>query len=272
LDSIDVSDQDPVGQREAAEKKRKDQDHEVNAGEALDNLNQDIPEILQRQPNWDIYTDDLELDLEMVDPVAFNLLGCVAPSATTKIKGLAGNRLCLKRLHAFVQEHVRWSEVKVNTRKSRDVATGSEIIKCRWNARLDMKRMMLPKWAAVAAGAAALAAAISVADPDALAALAESDVADEVAVAASALAATKFLGNRFPDVSFHFATAATRESAASGIISIDAVSRFHLNAEGRIYRHVIDNIDIRLNDKPLLMSDVEALLRLGLAPTPQIAR
>jgi len=44
------------------------------------------------------------------------------------------------------------------------------------------------------------------------------------------------------------------------VVSIQAHSRFHLNDEGKIYRHSIDNLDFRLNQESVKPEDAELFL------------
>lgn len=258
---------DPYGEQEARERKNKENEFKVNLGEAIDSLNTDIPRILGEEPNWDIYTEDLELDLELVDPAATRVLGTATPASKTKVKGLSRNMRAWKQLQEFCKNSVEWNEVKVKTRMTYDSETGDQIIEARWNARMEMKKVQIAKWATVAAGAAALAAAVTSggANPLASFVLADSDaLATEFYAVATAATFVKFLQDRFPDISFPFATAAMKESDSNNILLVDAVSRFYLNSEGRIYRHVIDNVNLRfINDHMAYLSKVDRLLILA---------
>mmetsp|Transcript_91515 Transcript_91515/g.158397 ORF Transcript_91515/g.158397 Transcript_91515/m.158397 type:complete len:207 (-) Transcript_91515:147-767(-) len=196
------------------------------------------------------------------------MLGCAAPISKSKIQGLSRNQKALKTLHESRERLIEWDEIKVRSRLSKDLSTGNQIIDCRWNARLGIKTIQIPQWAILTAGATAAAAAAVFADADPLEALAAAGIEIdalpvEAAAFAAIAAAVKVLQERFPDLAFPFATAATRESSFNNVLVIDAVSKFYLNAEGRIYRHVIDNVSLRLNDQPLRVPDVEALLSVA---------
>lgn len=283
-DDIAAKLQDPQAEREDEAKRQKQDKFKVNVGEALDRLTTDIPEILRRDPNWDIYTEDLELDLELRDPAATRWLGAATPASRTKVRGLRENRRVLKELQQFCHRLVQWHELKAKPRVAIDPSTGDQIIEVRWSSRIGMKPMTIPRWATAIAGIAAVAAATTSAVAQgeplfALNVLADDSLLSEAALlstsAATTAAAGQFLKERFPSLGFPFATAAMRESPYSKVLVIDAVSRFHLNAEGRIHKHVINNVNINMIEDPIrFVPPVNQLLQMaGLRQAyPELAR
>lgn len=224
---------DPLAKMEAAARKKKVNDFKLNVGEAIDSLNTDIPQILRVEPNWDIYTEDLELDLDAVDPIAYRLIGGVLGLLTRKVKGLRINKRALRRLHKFCRYYVKSDEVRIKIWLSPGSLVtfpdGKEGVIVRWNARLKMKRDMelIPTWASTS---------------------------------------IRFVQRSLPGIFGSFNPEQER------LIVVDSVSRFYINAEGRINKHVIDSMDLL---PPLTMPAVDEMLYMvglgGHLPQPAAA-
>jgi len=227
---------DPLAKAEAAKKKKKVNDFKLNVGEAIDSLNTDIPQILVLDPNWDIFTEDLELDMESVDPIAFRLIGGVLGLMTRRVRGLDVNKKALSRLQKFCGFYVKSSEVRIKIWLTPGSLVtfpdGKEGIIVRWNARLKMKSDMelIPSWASTS---------------------------------------IRFIQKSFSGFSGMFDSMSPGQER---LIVVDSVSRFYFDAEGRINRHVIDSIDLL---PPLTMPAVDEMLYMvGLgyrSPRPALA-
>lgn len=222
---------DPYAQELAEESQKQQNEFNLNVGKAIDSLNTDLPDILREQPNWNIYTEDLELDLRPVDAIPFRLIGGVAGLTSRKINGLGRQRKALKRLQKFRRFYVKEETLRLKMRLSQWSLTtfrdGEQGVECRWNARLKMKSdlELIPRWAGIL---------------------------------------VRFAKRRFPHTF-------GKIEAPERILMIDGVSRFYFNSEGRIYRHVIDNIDLLPH---LSMPTVNEMLWLiGIQPKhqPQLA-
>jgi hypothetical protein len=220
LDSHD----DPVARREEAGRKKKQDEFRLNVGEAYDSLNTDIPLILRAQPNWGIYTEDLELDITNVGEVEYRLFGAIAGlGVSKKLSNLEQNKEVLRKLHNFRRTWIQKDEIKARTVSSLKLDdNGDKMIECRWNAHITMKRDedLIPYWAAVSLGF------------------------------------VRRHTNMFPP------------TPARDFI-IDGVSRFYVNSNGRVYRHVIDKFQLT---PPLKMPEVDDMLwMIGMQRYPKLA-
>lgn len=211
---------DPYARDEELEKQQKTNEFKMNVGNAIDSLNEDIPNILRKQPNWAVFTADIELDLMQLDQVSLQLFKTAAPGFITdqlKIRGLIANIGVAQQLQQFRASLVSWDEVKVRTSLSVD-RFGDQVIECRWNARLGIKAIQMPSWASPL-----------------------SDMMQQ---------------NFGASFSQPFGSSNTKEP----VLELDAVSRFHLNPQGRIYRHVIDNQQLLLDGQTMSL-DLEMMLQ-----------
>jgi hypothetical protein len=94
---------------------------ELNLGHAMDTLRKDYPEMLRREPNYDIYSEDISV----VDP------------SGVQIRGLAGYKSSFKFLHSFLRLVYHADKSTVQHRMVYDWARSS--IRMSWNAELVSK-------------------------------------------------------------------------------------------------------------------------------------
>mmetsp|Transcript_80321 Transcript_80321/g.126693 ORF Transcript_80321/g.126693 Transcript_80321/m.126693 type:complete len:356 (-) Transcript_80321:80-1147(-) len=220
---------DPLAALKAREEQQKLTNYKLNVGYAIDNLNTDIPNILKSQPNWDIYIEDLELDLQAADAVAFRLVGGVSGVRGRKAEGLQANQNALRNLQRFRGFWVEHDEIRVKTRASvwslLRSENGDDAVEIRWNAKLIMKPDidLIPQWASHG---------------------------------------IKFFQKHVFGVG--------SDDYPRREFVVDGVSRFFFNAEGKVYRHVVTDLELRPTLNMLEVDDI--LYMIGIQPlAPQLA-
>jgi len=201
--------------------------YNTNRKRAFDTLYNDIPQILRRLPNMDVYTPDIELDFQ--SPVATRLLEA-SGEKLTKIKGLIQMAEFFGKLQLFGQTMVGWDEIEVlsaaichddecvidsdDDPDAWNADLDDDIIECNWIAKLGLK----PNPALPQLG--------------------------QGAPASDAVQAQR-LSTPGP------------ENLDTAVLTIDIQSRLYLNSEAKIFRHVIEMVALSLNDKPVGMPTLD---------------
>jgi len=218
-----------------------------NSLDAVDSLNRDIPQALRLESdprrvaptNWDVYTDDLVTEVKAGDPMALRLLEALVPSWKVQVKGKRSNQRVLEELRTCFRT-IRFSklvekeELTVATHKYVDPSTQEEVIETRWTTKLPMKRLQPPRG---------------------LPRLRSGD--------------SNTLLYRLQHRGAIFEAAEMKPDKR--IVIIEALSHFYLNAEGKIYRQSIDELNLLVDGKPCDSWTMGKLLELiAFLPLPRL--
>lgn len=198
--------------------------------------------------NWDIFTDSFETDFRANnDPSALRLLSAVLPSWDTQIKELRLNQRVLEEMRTFVAT-LRLSKVlvsdvpTVSTKMGVDPISKDEVIESRWSVNLEMKRLSAPAWIQ-----------------------APGDPQDPLVVAASRTVNAAWKKSEL------WTGVSDDEEHLVHTINVQAVSRFYPNAEGKIYRHSMDDLTLLVDGEGVDSSKLEKFLDLLVAlPVPDL--
>lgn len=217
--------------------------YKLNLAEAVDSLNRDIPQALRAESdqqrsaltNWDIYTDSFETDFKILDP-AMRLLGSKIP--TQKIKGLRANQRVLQEFRTLisrlqVNRILESDDVTVSTHMVVDPSTGEEIIESRWTVKLGLKRTLAKK----------------------LTELPKQNLAERLAKKV-----TNTLAKIVQQTNLTKENSQSEPQKPGSTVAVEAVSRFYLNAAGKIYRQSIDELNLLLDEELVDSPEVKKLL------------
>jgi len=200
--------------------------YKLNVQEAYDSLRGDIPQILlegkgNKVMNWGSFTDDFETDFTNVaNPAALALFAVTLPNWRAKIggkenewgSGKEDHQVVLSELHDFMDDVVEKAEVT-----GQDWCVEEDLD---WCVQIEEESGLSPEW------------------------LRQSG--NQVI---SSTWKTKLTLNPFiwtPDqVTYRKRQELPGDGfAPAGIVTIQAVSRFHFNDEGKIFRHSIDQFSM----------------------------
>jgi len=211
----------------------KEEKYRINVRRAYDSLLSDIPQILQLESkgktpmDWDIYTDDLQADFpNLIDSEALGLFSAVA------VKHVPSWTASIKGkdLHKAAMRELR---VFIANYIEKAEVTGQD-----WCMDKDTDWCVLME-------------EVSGLDPEL-----STHKGDQVITSNWKMELTMNTGEMvWEDSTF-----------PEAIVTIQGLSRFHLNDEGKIYRHSIDGCDIHLNHDITPEAAELFLVRLAMAP------
>jgi len=217
----------------------------INSLEAVDSLNRDIPQALRRESdpqrvaptNWDVYTDDLVTEVKAGDPMALRLLEALVPSWKVQVKGKRSNQRVLEELRTCFRT-IRLSKLVENEKIT---ATTHKYVD-----PSTREEVIETRWTTTLP--------MKRLQPPKLFPRSDSTLVMKRPSRLEWLPRPPRPDKR--------------------IVVIEALSNFYLNAEGKIYRQSIDELNLLVDGKPLdsqILSkflDVVALLPLPRLPLP----
>jgi len=229
-------------------REEKDEKLRVNIRRAYDSLGNDIPQILQfeskgKKPlDWDIYTEDVQIDFpNPVDSETLGLFSAVAvkhvPSWTSGIKGKALYKAALQELRVFIDNFVDKAEV-----------TGQD-----WCMDKDSD------WCVIMEELSGL-------DPEPSTHQGDQVITSNWKMVLTMKTESLKTMKTQKTTKMTKKTMKTLTTTPEAVVTIQGLSRFHLNEEGKIYRHSIDGYDVSLNEDMKLEEAGLFLTRLANAP------